>query len=1115
MPETRSESGLFRGRRPAELAFGTSGLRGLVTEITDLEAYVNTLGFLDHVFECEPALPRSIPLGGDLRPSTHSEERSILRAVATACRDRGLEVIHCGRLPTPALTFFGFQRGLASIMVTGSHIPFDRNGIKFNMPRREVLKSDEPAILAAVGRVRAHEYGKAPEASAFDDAGMFRPGYALELPAVSPEARELYEQRYLGFFPDGVLEGLRVAVYQHSAVGRDLLVDVLRRLGASVQPVGRSEEFVAIDTEAIDAARLAELDRVHRQVLEEFGTVDAIVSTDGDSDRPLVLGIDAERRLQFVPGDVLGMLVADALDVDAIAVPVSATDAIDTVFSERIRLARTKIGSPWVVAALEALPGRRRVGWEANGGFLLGTALEQRGRSLAALPTRDAFLPIACVLSQVKLKRQSIVELCAALPQRHGRAGLIDVDEPAGALLTEYLVPPLAGIGQVDFTGAHPVWVDTLGERHAANADEARRLGEIRARLGQHLFPEVGPAGIERVDFVDGIRCYARGGDIAHVRASGNAPQLRMYATSDSPERARDLVNRAISPQGTLFGIFQAARTERFVEAVAKNIAHTEHLLREGTPAQVIGTVSGSSSAQRFWQHALDTMKSDLRAREAISFHEDLPTNQAFGLLLLWQRLRANLRPDEGALIAFVFGEGSRATPFTETDNGQKPAIASFVRAGAERAAGQRQLALQTMVGLALRCFAPVEAHLRRSGFQGVVVKWGDEVQIPARDLSGSDPLFREADVIRFVSMRLIDEGTAKDKDWVGVDFSGRVTTFIPRRPLSEMRALADRGLLQVRGDGLLGGINLGSIAVSRVLLEALLEEFAHEVNDASADRKLRPDLDPQFFTVLMTALIDDEEERAQSYAQTVREVPALAKLERTFPDLLGRLRRVVTQFTALHGRKPKVVAMDFVDQYWGDVGQHKDIRRFYMALNQADADGHIARALAGLKGPRDARGNLISEDSVVAPGIDVERSVLIGCELSGSGTIRDSVLIGTRARDISADGAFDVLSALPKLELARGAGTYKIVSSAPLSVSENERMTTLFLPGGREASMRVHEDLDLRDRQNHYETAVLDNPVSFSEAHELMMSMPVEELEARRARATEVALARISNADD
>ena len=91
----------FRGRRPTKLAFGTSGLRGLVSDITDLEAYVNTVGFLEYLVQSNRALIRQVAIGGDLRPSTDSEHRSILRAVARGCQDAGFEVVHCGKLPTP------------------------------------------------------------------------------------------------------------------------------------------------------------------------------------------------------------------------------------------------------------------------------------------------------------------------------------------------------------------------------------------------------------------------------------------------------------------------------------------------------------------------------------------------------------------------------------------------------------------------------------------------------------------------------------------------------------------------------------------------------------------------------------------------------------------------------------------------------------------------------------------------------------------------------------------------------------------------------------------------------------------------------------------------------
>ena len=634
---------------------------------------------------------------------------------------------------------------------------------------------------------------------------------------------------------------------------------------------------------------------------------------------------------------------------------------------------------------------------------------------------------------------------------------------------------------------------------------ETKLLEQARGRLAEQLGPARGFRTLVGVDYTDGIRCSFDNGDVAHVRASGNAPQLRMYSVADSRERARQIVEDAIAEGGTLHALLNAAEQGAFVRAILANIEHTEWLFREGEPAALIGTVSGSPAAQRFWQRSLDAMKLPFRARTAVSLHEDLPTNQAFGLLLMWQRVRPLLREGDGALIAFVFGEGSRAAPFTEAESAQKPAISSFVRSDSGPGSS-----FQSMVALAMHCFAPVEAFLRRSGFDGVLVKWGDEVQIPARDLSGKDDLFRQADIVRFVSMRVMTESDAKSKDWVGVDAGGRVTGFIPRRPLSEMRSLAERGLLQTRGDALIGGINLGSIAVSRVLLDSLLDEFSQEVNDPGADRAQRPDLDPQFFTVLMIALIDDDALRAASYEQSVREVPALQKLSQQMPDLLERLRRTVLAFRAAHGRAPRVVAMDFGDQYWGDIGQHQQIYRFFMALNDSGVEGQISRALAGLDQARDAAGNLVTPDSHVSKHIELKRSVLIGAQLYGKGVVEDCVLIGTRAGNITAHQAFDVGSVVSELVLAPRAGTYKVFSSEAVSLAPGERATVLFLPGGREALFRVDEEADLRDRARLYDVPISNNPLSFREAHQLMGQVSAEELEQRRSEKAGSVLARI-----
>lgn len=821
----------FRGRIPTRLAFGTSGLRGLVTDITDLEAYINVRGFLDYEVETGDVEPGGeIVIAGDLRPSTDSRDRSIMSAVACAARDAGFAVCNEGRIPTPALSHYAFQNRLPSIMVTGSHIPFDRNGIKFNKSHGELLKADELPVLTAVERCRRAEYSKPIEASRFDNHGMFRPGLPIGLPPSQDDARRDYVKRYLDFFPDKALLGMRVVVYQHSAVGRDLLVEILRTLGAEVHAMGRTETFVPIDTEAISDADLSKIAGFANTVSEQFGPVDAVVSTDGDSDRPLIVAMGPGGQIRFIAGDLVGILVAQYLDADGIAVPVSATDAIDLAFANRaIKLLRTRIGSPWVIAAMNELTGARSVGFEANGGFLVGSAIERNGRTLFPLPTRDAVLPILALLHAAKEKSTTLWSLAATLPERYGRSGLIDaIPLKELAALEARFNPGEADILALSFKDELVTITSADGkEREASGVIGAHGAG-IRTTLERWFSGALGFGRVLNIGFRDGVRILFEGGDIAHVRVSGNAPQLRIYAFAGSEKRAAEIVSLSVhEPDGILRSLLADALQYEFSAVILRNIKHTEALFEEGLPPKVLGIVGGSESARRFWQRRLDEIQPSFKAREVISFHEDLPVNQAFGLLLLWNRLREHVKPAEGALMAFVFGEGSRATPFTETDNGQKPAMSSFVKL--TRTFANRHL---SMVELALKYFAPVEAYLRRSGFDGVVVKWGDEVQISTRDLSGRNDLFDGADIVRFVSKRTMTEFDAVNKDWLGVDSSGNVTAFIPRRPLAAMRTLAERGLIERRGDTLIAGINLGSIAISRPLLDELLAEFSSEILD-------------------------------------------------------------------------------------------------------------------------------------------------------------------------------------------------------------------------------------------------------------------------------------------
>ena len=65
----------------------------------------------------------------------------LAQAIVAAIGDAGMQAVNLGRIPTPALASFALSRHKGSIMVTGSHIPFDRNGYKTNSSRGELLKA--------------------------------------------------------------------------------------------------------------------------------------------------------------------------------------------------------------------------------------------------------------------------------------------------------------------------------------------------------------------------------------------------------------------------------------------------------------------------------------------------------------------------------------------------------------------------------------------------------------------------------------------------------------------------------------------------------------------------------------------------------------------------------------------------------------------------------------------------------------------------------------------------------------------------------------------------------------------------------------------------------------
>lgn len=461
----------------AGVKFGTSGVRGLVSELTNEVAYAFAVAFWQAAGNGS-----RVVIGHDLRPSSPQ----ITTACMAAMRDLGVEVVYVGALATPAVAYYASILKAPAIVVTGSHIPFDRNGIKFYSVDGEINKAHEELISSA--EVSLPEILECPM-----------------LPEVDLGAKSAYLSRYIDCFGQDLCSGMKIAIYQHSSVARDLLSELFEAMGAEVVALGRTEQFVPIDTEAV---RSEDIDQAKLWASEE--RFDLLVSTDGDADRPLI----ADETGTFFRGDILGVLTAKAVGAETVVTPVSSNTALELSgwFGQTIR---TRIGSPYVIAGMESVADGIVAGFEANGGFLLGSDVSLNASILSALPTRDAVLPMLAVIYLAKQKQLNASQLSTELPKRFTASDRIP------GIATEWSQSMLQSLnnGQLQFESLMP-----------------RSLG-----------------GILSVDQTDGYRVEFDTQTIVHLRPSGNAPELRCYVEMSSELDALELCHSVLSKVEQLF----------------------------------------------------------------------------------------------------------------------------------------------------------------------------------------------------------------------------------------------------------------------------------------------------------------------------------------------------------------------------------------------------------------------------------------------------------------------------------------------------------------------------------------------------------------------------------
>jgi hypothetical protein len=518
--------------------------------------------------------------------------------------------------------------------------------------------------------------------------------------------------------------------------------------------------------------------------------------------------------------------------------------------------------------------------------------------------------------------------------------------------------------------------------------------------------------------------------------------------------------------------------------------SNLELVAADGGPG-LVAIVSGSHSDRSYWQAHLEAVRGDLfRRSEPVKIravHEKSRKGNFLGTLGAWAEATTELAlrgesPPELALISMVFGRGTRLSPFTQSLGNRKPAFPTPRLS--ERA--QSHLCIADLSMLYSNLWAD---HLRRGGFRGVIVKWGDEAIIPGVEWGPRD--LGVYDAARFVWRRVPTETLAREKEWIAIERgTGRVLQQFARQGLDSLRGrLAE----QAGGEADIG-VNLGSLAVSHAFLAAAGEVFAEDVQ---AEGRWA-DWDPY---VWMALHCRDE---AAWEAERAHEVgigkTGIRDLEVRVPGFFGKIQRLRQRVEAETGRPFAAAAIDFGEPLWVDFGLHTSMRQVLESVLADTAQGAISRQFFGIAGERDSRGNIVVR-SVVPPAADIRDSIILDAVIRDPRTVMRNGLVvgGTYGRVTMPEGGSALSCAVEDLRFAGpGSIAFRALGQA-VDLPARGRRTTLLLP--EETIDLVTNEAVVDYGGAEYDHPILGNPISFAEAERRMAVVDPHRLEERWRR--------------
>jgi phosphoglucosamine mutase len=328
--------------------FGTDGIRG-VANVHPMTAEVAlALGqAIAHIFHRTDDRRHRILIGKDTRLSGYMFED----ALAAGISSMGVDVIHVGPMPTPAMAFLTVDmRCDAGVMITASHNPFRDNGLKFFGGDGFKLADElESEIEELIESGRLSEFRAEPDslgqATRIDDAAG---RYVVFLKNTFPR--------------DLTLDGMRVVLDCANGAAYKVGPTVMRELGAElftlgVEPNGRN---INHECGSLHPEGVADM------VRKEHANVG--IAVDGDSDRVMIV----DEKGEVLDGDKVIALCAHYLAESGrlrgggVVTTVMSNLGLEEALAEKgLDLIRAQVGDRYVVEAMRE--GGYNLGGEQSG----------------------------------------------------------------------------------------------------------------------------------------------------------------------------------------------------------------------------------------------------------------------------------------------------------------------------------------------------------------------------------------------------------------------------------------------------------------------------------------------------------------------------------------------------------------------------------------------------------------------------------------------------------------------------------------------------------------------------------------------------------------------------